>query len=109
MPFRDRVARLHTAPILGEDGAVGGLGIAVDVTARRRAETASRNAMAQQLALAALGRRVFEGVAASTLMDEAVTMVAEQLGVDRVSLLSYYEDTRPARRLRCIVRARSCR
>ena len=95
VPFRDRVARLHTAPILGEDGTpVGGLGIAVDVTARRRAETASRNAMAQQLAVAALGRRALEGVAASTLMDEAVTMVAEQLGVDRVSLLSYDEDTR---------------
>ena len=94
MPMRDGIAWLHTAPILDAGGAVvGGMGITVDITARRRAETALHARMAQQAAVAALGRRALEGVSVSRLLDEAAAVVAERLGVDRVSLLSYDEDS----------------
>jgi diguanylate cyclase (GGDEF)-like protein len=94
VPMRDGIAWLHTAPILDAAGTVvGGLGITVDVTARRRAETALRVRMGQQSAVAALGRRALEGVSVSRLLEEAATMVAERLDVDRVSILSYDEDS----------------
>ncbi len=92
--FGDRTAWLHTAPVLDADDApVGGLAIAVDITDRRRTETALQAGLARQSAVAALGRRALEGVAASRLMDEAVTVVAERLGVDRVSVIGYAEDS----------------
>ncbi len=84
---------LHTAPIAADDGAiVGGLAIAVDVSERRRADTELHVRMAQQAAVATIGRRALEGASVSRLLDEAATLVAERLSVDRVSIIGYDED-----------------
>ncbi len=84
---------LHTAPIVGNDGAiVGGLAIAVDVSERRRADAELHARLAQQAAVATLGRRALEGASVSTLLDAAAALVAERLSVDRVSIIGYDEE-----------------
>jgi len=94
LPLGNGIVWLHTAPILDAiGGVVGALAITVDVTARRRAEAALRAGIDRQSAVAALGRRALEGAAVSQLLDEATLMVADRLGVDRVSILSYDEET----------------
>jgi diguanylate cyclase (GGDEF)-like protein len=90
----ERVVWLRTAPILDAAGAVtGALGIAIDVSARRRTEASLRDRVAQQSAVAALGRRALEGVSVSRLLDEAAANIAEHLAVDRVSIVKYDEES----------------
>ena len=89
----EHVVWLHTAPITDGGGTpVAGLAIAADMTARWRADKQLRTRMAQQSAVATLGRRALEGIGVSRLLDEAAAIVAEGLDVGQVSIVRYDED-----------------
>jgi diguanylate cyclase (GGDEF)-like protein/PAS domain S-box-containing protein len=68
-------------------GRRGRLVAATDVTERNRAQTAMEQRAAEQETVAALGAQALEGVTVSELVDEAVSLVAETLGVEFVDLL----------------------
>jgi PAS domain S-box-containing protein len=69
---------LHDA----DGNVLGATGTATDVTERRRSE-------ARQAAVAELGRRALEGTDPAELMQAAVTLVVETLGVDHSSVFEF--------------------
>jgi diguanylate cyclase (GGDEF)-like protein/PAS domain S-box-containing protein len=73
-------------------GRRGRLVAAADVTERNGAQTAMEQRAAEQETVAVLGARALEGVAVSELVDEAVSLVAETLGVEFVDFLEPSED-----------------
>jgi len=80
-------------PIRDESGRIVlWTGINLDVTARRRAEHLTAIRAAQQAAIADLGRIALAGAKPSELMDVAVRIVAEHLGVEYAKVLRYIPD-----------------
>lgn len=63
-----------------------------DVTGRKREEEALRARARQQALVAELGRRALTGIDLAELMDEAVTVVAADLGVEYANLLELLPD-----------------
>ena len=64
-------------------------GINLDITARKRAERLTAIRAAQQAAIADLGRLALAGAEPPELMDAAVRVVAEHLGVEYAKVLRY--------------------
>jgi diguanylate cyclase (GGDEF)-like protein/PAS domain S-box-containing protein len=76
-------AWLRAAPVMDRDGQCAGfVGVAVDVTARKRAREELERNTVQQAMVASLGQRALEGTSLSRLMDEAAFVVAATLDVD---------------------------
>ena len=73
-------------------GRRGRLVAAADVTERNRAQMAMEQRAAEQETVALLGARALEGAAVSELVDEAVSLVAETLGVEFVDFLEPSDD-----------------
>jgi PAS domain S-box-containing protein len=74
----------------GEAGSV--ILAARDLTAVRREEEALRDRARQQALVAELGRRALTGIELGQLMDEAVALLATDLGVEYVNLLELLPD-----------------
>ncbi len=62
-------------------------GVAVDITARKQAEAALQARARQQAAVAELGQRALAGLDLTTLMDEAVSLVARTLEAEYCKVL----------------------
>jgi PAS domain S-box-containing protein len=77
-----------TAPLPGG----GALFALRDVTARRREEEGLRARARQQGLVAELGRRALTGIELGQLMDEAVALLATDLGVEYANLLELLPD-----------------
>jgi diguanylate cyclase (GGDEF)-like protein/PAS domain S-box-containing protein len=75
------------------DGEIEGVfTVARDITARKQAEAEAAQRTAQQAAVAALGVAALEGTEVTSLMDEAVALVARTLDVEFCELLELTED-----------------
>jgi diguanylate cyclase (GGDEF)-like protein/PAS domain S-box-containing protein len=75
------------------DGEVEGVfNVARDITERKRSEAVAAQRTAQQAAVATLGVAALEGTEVASLMDDAVTLVAETLEVEFCELLELTED-----------------
>src|SRR4051812_40787345 len=75
------------------DGDVDGVfTVARNITARKRDEAEAAQRTAQQAAVAALGVAALEGTEVTSLMDEAVGLVARTLDVDFCELLELTDD-----------------
>ncbi|WP_214041379.1 PAS domain S-box protein [Methanoculleus sp.] len=78
------------APVRDEHGKIVlWAGINLDVTARRQAEHLAATRVAQQAAIADLGRFALAGAEPSELMKAVVQTVAEHLGVECTKVLRY--------------------
>lgn len=67
-------------------------GISMDVTPLKQVEAATRAREAQQEAVASLGQRALEGTDISTLMNQAVVLVARCLEVEYTKILELLPD-----------------
>jgi diguanylate cyclase (GGDEF)-like protein/PAS domain S-box-containing protein len=77
-----------------DDPAVNGFVVTLrDVTARRESEERLRSNAGRQAALADLGRWALVGLAFHNLVEDAVTLLAEQLEVDFVHVFEAMPDT----------------
>ena len=86
--FDVRVEPLRDA----ESRIVGCIGLALDITPRKRAEQSLHIRVRQQAAIADLGRRAIAMMDVSTLMDESVMLVAETLGVEYCHIFELLPD-----------------
>ncbi|QEL17509.1 ATP-binding protein [Limnoglobus roseus] len=80
-----------TVAAIGSPGDLALLALR-DVTARKREEEALRARARQQGLVAELGRRALTGIGLGPLMDEAVTVLAVDLGVEFANLLELLPD-----------------
>jgi diguanylate cyclase (GGDEF)-like protein/PAS domain S-box-containing protein len=99
-------AWLRAAPVLNRDGECAGfVGVAVDVSARKRAREELERNTVQQAMVASLGQRALEGTTLSRLMDEAAFVVASTLDVDYSGVVELIpEDDQLILRAACGVR-----
>lgn len=75
------------------DGETGWVVLAArDLTAVKREEAALRDRARQQARVAELGRRALTGIDLGQLMEEAVALLAAELGVEYVNLLELLPD-----------------
>jgi diguanylate cyclase (GGDEF)-like protein/PAS domain S-box-containing protein len=74
------------------DGTLRWHGVLSDVTERKLAEAELERRAAQQSAVARLGEHALEGASTDELMYEAVSCVAEILGVDMAAVLELHSD-----------------
>ncbi len=79
-------------PLVQPDGVVHVLGISNDITERRRAELVLRNREHQQGAVAKLGLHALAGEGVTALMDRALGMLREMLGVDLAGIWEVSND-----------------
>jgi PAS domain S-box-containing protein len=78
------------APVRDADGRIVlWAGLNLDITARREAEQLTAVRAAQQAAIASLGQFALAGAGPQELMDAAIRMVAEHLGVGYAKVLRY--------------------
>ncbi len=77
-----------------EAGSVRWHGVMSDVTDRKLAEAELERRIAQQAAVARLGEHALEGASTSDLMQEAVTTVTQQLGVEIAAVIELRPDRR---------------
>jgi len=75
-----------------EGGILGYQGIIRDITERKRAEEALEVRAREQAAVATLGQRALAGTELSTLLDEAVALVARTLEVEFCKVLELLPD-----------------
>ncbi len=68
------------------------IGMLENITDRKRAEEALRNREQQQAIVARLGQRALAGVDLHLLLDEAVTLVSQTLGVEHTKFLELHSD-----------------
>ncbi|ELZ27305.1 PAS domain S-box [Halogeometricum pallidum JCM 14848] len=95
LPIGDRVHRLRTVPVRGEDGDVlAGLAISQDVTERFEKQRELENRSNQQEMIAELGRLALEHPPLDDLFDRATEAVAETLGNDYCKVLDLTDDGR---------------
>jgi diguanylate cyclase (GGDEF)-like protein/PAS domain S-box-containing protein len=86
-------AWLRAAPVMGRSGeCLGFVGVAVDVTARKRARDELERKTLQQAMVASLGQRALEGTSLNRLMDEAAFVVAATLDVDFSTVYELVEE-----------------
>jgi len=91
----DHAVVLETSgsPVFDSQGVLQGYrGIARDITERKRVETELKARASQQLVVAGLGQRALAGTDLPTLMDEAVSLVAQILGVEYCKILELHPD-----------------
>jgi PAS domain S-box-containing protein len=67
-------------------------GVMVDITARKQAEAALQTRARQQAAVAELGQRALAGIDLTTLLNEAVSLVARTLEVEYSNVLELLPD-----------------
>lgn len=79
-------------PLVQPDGVVHVLGISNDITERRRAELVLRNREHQQGAVAKLGLHALAGEGVTALMNRALGMLREMLGVDLAGIWEVSND-----------------
>ncbi len=85
---RDLTYDCRYAPLRNEKGEVTGvIGLATDISERKLVEEALRSRVRQQTAVAELGQRGLAGLELESLMEEAVSLVAENLGVEFAKVL----------------------
>ncbi|HUO72524.1 MAG TPA: EAL domain-containing protein [Solirubrobacteraceae bacterium] len=73
-------------------GALHWHGVLSDITERKKAEAELERRAAQQSAVARLGEHALEGATTAELMQEAVTVAAEILGVETTAVLELVEE-----------------
>jgi PAS domain S-box-containing protein len=84
---RRLIAWTNTA-LLGPDGSVEHvIATGIDITERRRAEEELKARMRQQTAVVDLGQQALTGTSIRSLLEEAVTLVANTLALDYCSVL----------------------
>src|SRR5207249_10908017 len=84
---------VSVSPLMDAAGrVVGASAIARDITERKRAERELEARARQQAAVADLGQRALARTDLSTLLDEAVALVARTLEVDYFALLELVSD-----------------
>jgi PAS domain S-box-containing protein len=88
LEFRDgRIFERYSKPQKIDENAVGRVWSFRDVTEQKRTEQKLRAYARQQTTIAKLGQRGLEGIEHSTLMDEAVNLVAQTLEVEYCKIL----------------------
>jgi len=81
-------AYLTATPVRDDDGELLGMvGVAVDITERKRIATELAKRAEQQAAVAELGRLVLTGVGTEALMRRAVQVLGESLGAEYPSVM----------------------
>jgi diguanylate cyclase (GGDEF)-like protein/PAS domain S-box-containing protein len=92
---REFPAHLRIAPIRGADGEhLGFAAVVQDLTERKTVESRLEKRAAEQAAVAALGERALEGGPLEGLLDHAMEVVAEVLGVHFATVLELTDDER---------------
>jgi len=90
----NKIPVLMSGSVMRDKGSAiqGAVLVAKDITERKRMETELKARASQQLAVASLGQRALAGTDLSTLMDEAVSFVAQTLEVEYCKILELLPD-----------------
>jgi signal transduction histidine kinase len=91
--FRDRIVQLRVEPVRDDAGGiVGTIGLAVDVTDRKRAEEELAHRLQQQAAVAQLGLSALRSPDLKFLLDESVSLVVRTLGAEAATFMERLAD-----------------
>jgi PAS domain S-box-containing protein len=83
------------SPVYDDHGSLAGMiGIWIDITERRRAETASRIHMGQQKTIVDLGLLALSPISLADLIDHMVVLVAQMLSSDYCNVLELLPDSK---------------
>ncbi|MDS0293454.1 PAS domain-containing protein [Halogeometricum luteum] len=94
LPIGDRMHRVRTAPVRGDDDVLAGLAISQDVTGRFEKQRELEARSHQQEVVAELGRLALEHPPLDDLFDRATEAVAETLDNDYCKVLDLTDDGR---------------
>jgi PAS domain S-box-containing protein len=90
MEWAGRTFRSHVEPLRNNKGIIiGSVGIALDVTERIKTEHELRQRLRQQAAVTSLGQQALAGSDLSSLMDKAVALIPENLGIECAMVLEW--------------------
>lgn len=92
---RERCWHASFRPVKSTDGRVLAVALNLEeITKRKQAENLIRRRTEQQAAIARLSQRALGGIGLQALMDEAVQLIAQTLGVEYAKVLELSSDAR---------------